>query len=303
MLDLIRMKPQELRVLPRDKTWFFLSIGTVEDHGPHLPLGMDLLEGDAVLRALLQRLKESDPQIEGVQLPTFPLSIESVNSSLALHLRPHVVRDYLVDVVDSLYKEGFRYFAVYSGTFGPRQLTAVEEAGKFLRRKHRRFFSRKKTPILVSLASIGIDKASESRSLIGLDPPEHGGSRDTGFALRFFPKEVGPLYAELGIRPERNFFEQLVGRSGNASTRFWGSPEKADPESTERHLQEKITVWIPKLLATMQGVNGQILFRSKFSWLPSNHSLFRVYILGAALLLLFLGWIYFIVQTLVSGSL
>ena len=34
----------ELDALPRGKTVFFFPIGGMEDHGPHLPLGLDLQE-------------------------------------------------------------------------------------------------------------------------------------------------------------------------------------------------------------------------------------------------------------------
>jgi creatinine amidohydrolase/Fe(II)-dependent formamide hydrolase-like protein len=305
MLELIHLKAQDLRTLPREKTWIFLAVGTVEDHGPHLPIGMDLMEGDAVFGALLPRLQLMDPQIVGVKFPTIPLSIESNTPHLALHLRPHVVRDYLVDLVDSFYKEGFRYFAVYSGTFGPRQLTAIEDAAQFLRRKHGGVFGvfkRRKSPLLLSLSSVAADPETESRSLLWLDPPEHGGRRDTSFALKYFPRFVGSIQPELsGEMTDGSTIERFFKFRKRKTAAFWGHPEKADPEVSATNLDEKIKAWVPKMMAAMQGAPVQGMFRSRYSWLPPNHSLFKVYILGLFFILMLLGWIFFTLKSLTLG--
>ena len=302
MLDLLRLKPQELRALPREKTWFFVPVGGVEDHGPHLPLGMDVLEADAAIEAVYARLRANDPEIVGVRLPPIPLSIDPVVPHLAIRFRAHVVRDYLVDLVDSLYREGFRFVAVYSGSFGPLQLTAIEEAGKFLRRKHRRFpgRSKKPAPLLVSLSSVDLDPEVESRALFWLEPPEHGGKRDTAVARSFFPNEVGPVPPSVGNPPDWTLAARLSLGARREFPSYWGDAECADPDTARRRLDDKVGTWTPKLLAAMRGSPPRYLFTSKFSWLPTNHSLFRIYVLGTILLMVFLGWVMLAMRSMVG---
>lgn len=303
MLQITKLNSSALKVLPRDKTWVFLSIGTLEDHGPHLPVGLDLKEGEIFNQLLLEKLKAHDPEIIGLQFPSIPLSIDSATPHFSLRQRSHVVRDYLVDWVDSYYKEGFRYFAVYSGTFGPKQLTAIEDAASFIRKKHRGlFFSKlKKAPVLVSLSSLEIDNASNSRSVFRLDPHEHGGKRDTAFIHFYSKEELHFIPPEINVDQNSTPFSRFLNFKNKKTPAFWGHPEKYTDVNIQQIFNEKINHLVPKMIAVMKGINQTTLFRSRFAWVPSNHSLFRVYILGFFLITLVLGWILLMLNTLLPG--
>lgn len=102
-----------------------LPIGAVEAHGPHLPLGTDNLLAERLSKKLAER-------VEGLVLPTlpygqvwslrnFPGSINISNDSL-IH--------FLVDIGESLYKQGFTTFAMVNGHLGNG--TALKEAARVL---------------------------------------------------------------------------------------------------------------------------------------------------------------------------
>src|SRR5699024_5807475 len=90
-----------------------LPIGAVEAHGPHLPLGTDNL--------LAERLSEKvAEQVNGILLPTlpygqvwslkhFPGSINVTNDSMI---------QFLTDIGESLYHQGFKTFAMVNGHLG-----------------------------------------------------------------------------------------------------------------------------------------------------------------------------------------
>src|SRR5690348_4340479 len=87
----------QLRSLSKEKSVFFFPVGPLEDHGPHLPLGMDLEEAYRLCFLAAQHLEEEMPGWVGIVMPRAALGIDSNTTSLALTVRPHVLRDWLVD--------------------------------------------------------------------------------------------------------------------------------------------------------------------------------------------------------------
>src|SRR3954469_22471072 len=102
--DLTRTKLDEL---PKASTVFFFAVGPLEDHGPHLPLGLDLSEASWLCKAAAERLESEKAGWGGVLMPPFAAGIDSNTRELALTVRSHVLRDWLVDTCRGLKKAGF----------------------------------------------------------------------------------------------------------------------------------------------------------------------------------------------------
>jgi creatinine amidohydrolase/Fe(II)-dependent formamide hydrolase-like protein len=240
-----------------------------------------------------------------VFFPACHLGIDSSTSKLSLKVRPHVLRDYLVDVCEGLVRVGFKKFVCVSGNLGPAHLTAIEEAGKFLRTKHMRFglFGRKSAPILVSANSIALLDDEKSNNPIWCDPKEHGGARDIEMALTLFPALVDPLWKGLPEieKSPTGFPRWLKFRKGEISG-YWGKPARADTARGFDRLNEKISTIIPKLKAVWSGSDSNHLFRSWYSIYPPNKSLFKAWILVFSLIFLMAVWIVVTLQTFLQGA-
>ncbi|EQB37950.1 hypothetical protein M948_05115 [Virgibacillus sp. CM-4] len=102
-----------------------LPIGAVEAHGPHLPLGTDNFLAERLSQKLAERVKAfvlpTLPYGQIWSLRNFPGSINVSNNSLI---------SFLVDIGESLYKQGFRTFAMVNGHLGNQ--TALKEAARVL---------------------------------------------------------------------------------------------------------------------------------------------------------------------------
>src|SRR4051812_45382976 len=109
-LEFTRLSREGLDTLPRDRTVFFFGVGPLEDHGPHLPLGLDPLEARWMCEATAERLEREKPGWRGVLMPSLPLGIDSNTTALALTVRAHVLRDWLVDACRGLSRAGFVHF-------------------------------------------------------------------------------------------------------------------------------------------------------------------------------------------------
>ncbi len=304
MLKLEDLRPGQVRGFPRDRTLFFLPMGPLEDHGDALPISMDLIEAEALCRRTAELL-----EAEGwttVLAPRVPLGVDANTSTFAIRVRAHVVRDYLVDFCDSLSKQGFRYFMAVSGHPGPRQLTTIEEAGKFLRKRHLRFgiFPNARAPMLVSASSVAIDDDEKSQSLLFMAPKEHGGARDASIALAYAHDSVDESLRQ--SLPRTAFDPSIFARwrklrRGEVAG-YTGDPATGTVARGRASVDQKAKTLAIKFRAAVEGGKPHQIFKSWYSLVPSNQSLFRVWILVAVLTVILAAWMTLSLQTFMQGA-
>ncbi len=287
MLEFAKLSAAAFETLSREKTIFFFPVGPLEDHGPHLPMGLDLAHATRLAQLTAERMEREMPEWKCVLMPSVALGIDSDTSSLAIRVRAHVLRDWLVDCCKSLVREGFQYFVCYSGHSGPRQLSAIEEAGKLLSRWHWHR-PRRKRPMLISASSALVTWKDFARAPMWVDAQEHGGKIDTSVALAIAPAVVDGMREALPPMeaPGRGLSRWWRMQRGEVNG-YWGAPGEASREVGEASLGETVdTVW-PKLRAVLEsGANPRFLFRSWYGILPPNRSLFRAWLLALVIALI-----------------
>ncbi|RYZ68936.1 MAG: hypothetical protein EOP09_08610 [Proteobacteria bacterium] len=298
------LKPHEFATLPRDRTWVLIPVGGIEDHGSHLPLGSDLMESRSLAARLGERIEAEFAGHHSLLFPSAALNIDRQTTAASIRFRPHVLRDYLIDCVDSFHRQGFQYFAVVSGNYGPKQLTVIEEASQILAKRSKRFlfFTGKKSPKVLSLCSSDIELEKKSRSLIWADFPEHGGKRDTSLGLLFFPEHVESLSGLPGVELEKTGWSKKRALEQGELSGYWGTPSEASSELGTRLADQKIAQWLPLIAASEKGVSSLNLINSRYAKIPLNYSLFMVWLMAFFILFFFMGWIYFSMLTLFQGA-
>ncbi len=285
----------EIEALPRDRTVFFFSVGPMEDHGPHLPVGMDTLSAFEISKLISQKLKN----IECVWMPPLYMGVDTHTSEFALKVRPYVLRDYLVDTCRGLSKRGFNYFAVVSGQLGPRQLTAIEEAGKLINRGWP-MGGRLNKRWLFSLSSNWVRGEDVRRSPLWSDPVEHAGAADTALAQNL--KISGVQTAMIaGLPPILRTSESWIARAfallTGGTSGYWGDPARANLSESKISLDRKVESAAEFLQnALNQGEHGKRIQRpqSKYHWFPTNRTFFKAWFLFLLIMLVVLVWFYFI---------
>ena len=302
-----KISAAELQSLSLMQTAFFFPVGPLEDHGPHLPLGLDGAEAEAVCWALAEKLELDQKNWVGVIMPRMPLGIESNTTSCAITVRGYVLRDWLVDSCTALFHLGFRYFICLSGHPGPRQLTAIEEASKILDRKAggiwplRLLKGRHNLPVLVSASSALPKTPGIAPTLLWPDPKEHGGKRDTSVALHLMADQVGSIYQTLPRHDRADTsLERLIKRWKKQTSGYWGTPNEARPEVGEKILKDQVDTLYPKMRAVLEGASPQNHFRSWYSIIPLNRTFFKAWILAFCILFLMLLWMLVILYPMVS---
>ena len=130
------MSTPSLDALDRARTVMILTVSPLEQHGPHLPLGVDAFAARHLAEAMAERLVGARPGWTAVLAPTLHLGSFTFAAPGTVNVRQRVVRDTLVDYGHSLARAGFRYIFIANGHGGPGHLTALEEAAAIVSRQH-----------------------------------------------------------------------------------------------------------------------------------------------------------------------
>jgi creatinine amidohydrolase len=167
-----------------------IPLGATEQHGPHLPAGTDTFRAEALAARLAVALGRA------LIAPVIPIGCSEEHRGFAgtLSLRHETLAAILVDVGDSLARQGFRRLVFLSahGGNGRALAMAVEE------------LQRTKPEMVIwrsgSLAE-SVEMALTSSDHAGIDPAEagiHAGERETSEMLALRPDLVDMARAEPG---------------------------------------------------------------------------------------------------------
>lgn len=117
----------EVRGVVERTPWALLTLGAVEEHGPHLPLGTDHYAAEAFSPRLAQAA-------DLIELPTMPYgqvwSLEMFDGSISISDATLVA--FLVEVAGGLRRVGVKGLVVFSAHLG--NVAAMKKAGRALAR-------------------------------------------------------------------------------------------------------------------------------------------------------------------------
>jgi creatinine amidohydrolase len=131
------MSTPALDALDRARTAVVLAVSPLEQHGPHLPVGVDAFAARHFAETIAARIVAARPGWAVLLAPTLHLGSFTFDGVGTIRVRQRVVRDALVDYGGSLARAGFRYILVANGHAGPGHLAALEEAAATVSRRHR----------------------------------------------------------------------------------------------------------------------------------------------------------------------
>lgn len=127
VLKLEELTWKKLDSLDRKKTMFFLVVSPIEEHGPHLPLGVDFFNGQKQAETIAKGFKQIETDWAVVLCPGLPLGTQCIDLVGTVNIRPEVLKDVVVDYLSSIAKYGFKYFVIISGHLAPRHSSVLKE--------------------------------------------------------------------------------------------------------------------------------------------------------------------------------
>ena len=230
----------ELDALDRGRTVVIFTVSPLEEHGPHLPLGVDAFTADYFARAIAERIVTERPGWVAVLVPPLYLGSWLFEAPGSVRLSQRTLRDLLVEYGSALAKYGFRHLLISNGHAGPGHLVALEEAAHTVSRR----FDVSMASFTGQLAHaflrgefwetiqrhLGRPFTEEERAALRDD--QHAGKWETSMMLWLRPELVREGYRDLppsrfGVRERLTPHYPL--RQGNRLG-YVGSPALASPE-------------------------------------------------------------------------
>ncbi|MBI4572433.1 MAG: creatininase family protein [candidate division NC10 bacterium] len=122
-LHLANLTKDEFAAEMQAGRWLLLPFGAVEQHGPHLPLGTDLLYAEHLCSAVAER-------INGLVAPGLPYGVCRTmrNFPGTISLTPATLEAVVGEVVAEFVRHGGRKFALITGHAESGQMEAMREA-------------------------------------------------------------------------------------------------------------------------------------------------------------------------------
>ncbi len=210
-----------------------LPTGAVEQHGPHLPLGSDTIQGVDMCKRT--QLILADEGISVVVAPPFIYGISYAHMDFpgVITLSPHTMLSVMEETCLSLYKHGFRKFALimaHGGNWPVMQLAAQSVVAQ--------------TPDadVIALNWLDVCHASYSQILTSKVHEGHSGEGETSRMLcstpdlvnmdrarRYYPEKVAPTETDFPAgfyRPKRSM--KATTQIGSVGDPTLATPEKGD---------------------------------------------------------------------------
>lgn len=107
----------ELEAAARNGAVALWALGSIEEHGPHLPLATDVYVPTAQLRYAQRKLAAE--KISSVVVPAYYWGVNNVTGAFAgsIHIRPEIMTELMIDVFRSLARAGFKEVFCITGHY------------------------------------------------------------------------------------------------------------------------------------------------------------------------------------------
>lgn len=199
--------------LDRDRCVVLVTCSPLEVHGPHLPFGADLLEGQGLMLRTLEFLPERYRGLTFLQLPFIYAATDTLPHPGSLFFRPSTTTAVLEDLGNSLAAQGFKTVLVSNFHGSPRHFLAIERACANV--------SRARSIRMVCIFSVLLTRltggSSELYEVLGSLPgvnkadlvgDTHGGLVETSQLLALHPEWVERDYGALPRRTVDMFLQE-----------------------------------------------------------------------------------------------
>lgn len=136
MKDLSLMTWKEINEVDKDRSIVFAVMAPIEEHGWHLPLATDMVEGEFWSRNAAETLERAI-DVDCYYLPTFSIAAASVNEFYgSFHFSMRTTYEVAYGIIDSLCCMGFKHVIMIASHADPQHQIAIEKAVRRINRKY-----------------------------------------------------------------------------------------------------------------------------------------------------------------------
>ena len=232
--------PEVERIARSGRALVILPVGVVEEHGAHLPLGLDSFAAEIYAGAAAPHLEEKDYEVVVAPTISYGVARAAIDFPGTLSLEPETLRSLVVDIGRSLARHGLRRLVILNGHRDLTHMKALDEArGKLIEEKTAEVLCVGFTSDPDLTAACYRDGVPELSRSAWPDREGHAGEWETSLALYAFPELVNQ-----GVLPalEPNFDYDVNAFRGETrdywslsnGRGYFGSPQSGSAKTGER---------------------------------------------------------------------
>jgi creatinine amidohydrolase len=232
--------PEVDRLARAGRALVILPVGVVEEHGAHLPLGLDSFAAEVYADAAAPHLEEAGYDVVIAPTVSYGVAHQALDFPGTLTLRAETLRALVTDIGRSLAQHGLNRLVVLNGHRDLSHMKALEEARDNLAgEKVARVLCVGFTTDATLTASCYREGVHELSRSVRPDREGHGGEWETSLALYSVPEMVEQEIIE---KLEPNFDYDVDAfrnetkdyRSLSDGRGYFGSPQSGNAETGER---------------------------------------------------------------------
>jgi Uncharacterized protein, putative amidase len=234
---------REFEKLDKEKTVIIVALSPIEEHGPHLTLGMDFIAANDCLSEVVNYLEESDGKYNYIIHPPFPIGYNEcvMNYPGTIFYRSKTIENLLIDFGESIARSGISKIVIINHHLDLGHIKTIENAKEYLLAKFNLKLFEVTSRIIYS------DKNHKNNMEDRQENQEeiHADKRETSFMLYKHPelvrscyKNLKPVYLDIRkfIMSGKKCFRDIGLIEG-----YIGSPGDATREYGEKQFKDMIT--------------------------------------------------------------
>ncbi|MDF2953356.1 MAG: Creatinine amidohydrolase/Fe-dependent FAPy formamide hydrolase [Thermodesulfobacterium sp.] len=223
---------EEFEKLKRETKTVVIPVGSVEAHGPHLPLATDIYTIYEVCKLVAEKIRVviAPPLYYGLCRSTKPLSG-------TLSLKGEVLKAVLLNIISEFYRYGFKNFFILSGhAGGTHGAYLIDTAETFIEmHKDVKFF----VADIYKLLKPVLDELNISEN------DSHAGEWETSLILYFKPELVKEgAFEDYPTFPK---FRVVAEKEKYWSSGIWGNPLKASKEKGKILAEKLVEILVKEI--------------------------------------------------------
>ena len=229
--------PEVDRLVRTGRALVILPVGVVEEHGAHLPLGLDSFAAEVYAEAAAPQLEEKGYSVVIAPTISYGVARAAIDFSGTLSLEPATLTSLVVDIGRSLARHGLNRLVILNGHRDLTHMKALEEAcARLVQEGAAQVLCVGFTTDPQVTAACYREGVGELSRSARPDREAHGGEWETSLALHSFPELVQHDVIET-LEPNFDYdveafrSETKDYRSLTAGRGYFGSPQSGSAET------------------------------------------------------------------------
>lgn len=137
VLSVMDLSWVELDKLNKEKTVLFLGYAPIEQHGRHLPTGVDVYETEYWIEQSIKKLDKEFEEFTFLTIPIVTYGYANMKGIIGnIHLSQKLFYQLVLDTLKEVIAWGIKHVVIISGHADPKHLIAIEQACEKVNKKY-----------------------------------------------------------------------------------------------------------------------------------------------------------------------